>query len=260
MIRKLLESLHFSGAILALVTVLLVLSMDVHFEHNLEYSFFIFFSILAIYGIHRLIKFYLNNLNAKHYYWIRSVKNVYIIFTFISFIIALYLFFEFWYFDKNDLLIYSALILTCLYIIPYNRFSIRQIPRFKAIVISLVWSILIYYWPMISMANVLLFFAYFFYYLHLSIVSDIKDLKIDPFRLKTTPMEWGVLKTYIFSFLFLTVSFVLFLMHLKSSITIGFFLIHVILLLFLHFSKKGLHRFYDYSMFVLALHNFLLWE
>ncbi len=260
MIKKLFENLHFSGTILAFVTVCLVLSMNNCFEKNTSYSFFIFFSILAIYGIHRLLKYFKNNLNSNHYNWIQGKEKIYLIFTGISFFISILSFVYVCQYRNNDSLVYLAIVLTCLYIVPQKKISLRFIPRFKAIVISVVWTLLIYYWPFIENPNSLFFLAYFFYYLHLSIISDIKDVKIDPLRLKTIPMEWGFKRTYVLSAVFLLISSMLFFQETKSIYTVGFFSIQLLTLGIIYISKKNLYRFYDYSMILLAVYNFLLWE
>lgn len=254
MLKQFFLILHFSSVFLAALTFLFVKTL-VHNSSLSAYPYFLFFAVLGIYGAHRIFKFHFDKLLSAQ---MDCLQRYYILFTMVcvfSLFTSLYFLFQLVAFSDVILFILVLTLLTGLYIFPKPTFSLRRIPRIKAFLVAMVWTFLVYYIPIGYESNIGMFTAYFCFFLHLSIVSDIKDLDIDSSTLRTMPMEYGIRGSYAFSLLLVSCFYGVLWCFSFHPMVLCCYAGQLLFLYVFYKQKKENSQFYDYSIgFLIVLH------
>ena len=224
----------------------------------MDYSLFLFFAIIGLYGAHRLIKYRLNKLLPNQEVWMSRYHNPLFILTLLAISLASYFLTKI---SWNEVLIPLLLIsfsLATLYIFPLKAFSLRSIPRLKAFVVASAWTILVYFIPNMNNTTTLLILGYFCYFLHLAIIADIKDVAIDSKSLKTFPLEFGIPSSFGISIVLSLVFYGSLFYEFLLWETLIFMLLQLAMIYVVFLQKDEFSQYYDYSLVLLILFNFFL--
>lgn len=164
-----------------------------------SYFFFVFLTILGVYGLHRLYKFKQNKLIGERRSWVKKNFTLLFVTTTLSLIAAtiiLYFFASDFLFSAKDTdikLSFGLILLFCIlvsawYVIPFFKKSLRQIPFLKASTVALVWTCILIGLPAHASTGkvpVLLLLHYFIFFYALTIPFNIRDVVEDEKEAKT---------------------------------------------------------------------------
>ena len=166
-------------------------------------------------------------------------------------VIDKYILFLFFLFKvPKSVLIVSFLlgVLTLFYVVPFiNKKNLRSFYGLKIFIVAMVWAGVTVIIPWYSFEDivttdlVLSFIQRFLWVLVLIIPFEIRDLKYDNPSLGTLPQQLGIKKTKFFGILFLVLVIILqgFKDEITASFTIILFLMMLITVAFMLFSKKN---------------------
>lgn len=176
------------------------------FKFDLPYVLIAFFATLFAYNFQRLIKSRANNPSpSERHIWIdenqRTIQVITLLSGFVGGAIALnYL--------SGALLLGSIPFVIIVLMYAGNKwlkYSLRHIPYLKIVAISMVWSVVVYLFPMVHESGTfytldLVFFTnVFLFTFALCLPFDIRDLKSDKGKVKTIPAAVGVMPTKLLS-------------------------------------------------------------
>lgn len=211
--NRIIEFLLKSNFSLALNAALLTISFAQDIQHSFYWGLLVYFSVFALYGTHRLIKCKFGQLDNEWGSWYNENKYILFPLVIIHALGASYLLL-FWFHIKWNSSLILVILLTSWYLIPYSKATIRRIPFIKAFIVAFVWTYILIIFPhqlSVSYPSELSFsVGFFFYFLHLAILSDIKDTHLDPLEWKTFPSVLGINRSKIVSILFAIVAFMFF--------------------------------------------------
>lgn len=162
---------------------------------------FVFFSTVLSYNFIRL--FQIDKINSMMAIWIRANKKPLIVLNALSLIGSLYYISAFEYDEIIALL--PFILATILYVFPFNKGSagLRNVPGLKLFLISMTWTGLTLYLPLVSAGIPLTQDLYpyviqrFLFVLAIAIPFDIRDVQFDIAGLNTLPQVLGVNKSKI---------------------------------------------------------------
>lgn len=174
------SSLHISiCAFLLTIESYLVLGLEI----NWNYSLFVGLSTMAVYSAHRLVG--MSKVKAfsdqGRYRVIKKFRHHILVYFFISFLAATFLFFTIDFRQMMMLVIPS--LLTAAYVLPiFNSKRLRDFPFIKIFLIALVWS-----WISLAMVSkelfssltMILFVERVIFFLAITIPFDIRDVVVD---------------------------------------------------------------------------------
>lgn len=141
-------------------------------------------------------------------------------------------------------LIAIAILLTGFYSLPFDRLSLRSIPRIKIYIVGCCWTIVTHLFPIVAsdvavdVQVLLLAIQRFVLVVLLLLVFDIVDMFQDNQKLKTVPHQLGVYRTKLVAVVLVIVSLILLIAvnnNLYKTLING--LMSVVLLLFIVFSS-----------------------
>lgn len=245
----------------ALSAALLSMALTPNFFNQIHWGIFIFSSVYSIYGAHRLIKWKYNQLNSDWKKWHEEHHLVLIPILISQMLLAA----SCWYFFVPITLNITVVIIgtiTLMYVLPQPFLTLRSIPFIKAFIVALVWTFVLVILPAQIIkdfpSDILFKLAFFFYFLHLAILSDIKDRNIDPASWKTFPTSFGVNKAIFSSFISVVIAFSLFVI---SSIDIIGVLTGVLYLFSWYLlERKSWVNEHSYDSFLWILAVFLIFR
>ncbi len=218
MLKKAALFLLNSYLFLAISATVFVFGVNKNYSENLKYSLGVFFAVLGIYNLHRLIKLKQGKLQYEISIWAENnllflwVSSAFGLIVSVVFFVPLFL---------NKLSIIALFAILLVIAIAYVLIKIREIPLIKAVIVAFSWMMVATVIPDFSHHSFQISSCFsFFLFLGLTILADIKDLDFDAKSLKTTPQIIGINAAFSLSFL-LVLSFV-FLQ--KKGINASFFL------------------------------------
>lgn len=245
------SSIHVALAVVSLAWITLI-EFDMNVDENV--LFFIFFASIIGYNF---IKYF--GVAKLHYrsltYWLKYI----LVFSFFCAILTCYFAFQLSY---NSLLYVIGFgIITLLYAIPYfpkkmflgMTHSLRSISGLKIYVISLVWSGVTVFLPLVNNdyiigTDVIITGTQrFIYIIVLMLPFEIRDLRYDSLKLSTIPQKIGVKQTKVLGVLLLIVFFFLEFFKDETDITwlVALMLIVVLTLFLLVYSKIEQGKYYS---------------
>lgn len=190
---------------LAISATVFVFGVNKNYSENLNYSLGVFFAVLGIYNLHRLIKMKQGKLQYEMSIWAENnllflwVSSVFGIVVSVVFFVPLFL-------EKLSIITLFAILLVIA--IAYVLLKIREIPLIKAVIVAFSWMMVSTVIPDFSHHSFQISSCFsFFLFLGLTILADIKDLNFDAKSLKTIPQIIGINAAFSLSFL-LVLSFV----------------------------------------------------
>jgi hypothetical protein len=222
---------------------------------------FIFFSTITGYNFVKyfgIAKFHHRSLATR----LKAIQ----IFSLFSFLIVCYYLFKLN--AKTLFCIVGFALITFFYAMPFlpkrlfvdNQHNLRSISGLKVYLIALVWSGVTVFIPLINNEHIInsdvliTGFQRFLFIIVLMLPFEIRDLQYDSLKLATIPQRIGMKRTKIMGIVLL-VSFLL-LEFFKTELSIKYlavlFLISLVTMLFVIFSKKNQGTFYS-SFFVEGL-------
>ena len=230
---KLINTFIFSNIFLSVGAVLLTVSAQVQLGMKPQwqpYLLLIFFATLIEYNRDLVTQILTKkvSLNIEKQHWIRKNKKFIIFVLTVSVVLFLYALFS----TKAEVLIafLPLAILTFFYSFPVsgkrNYFlRLREVPYLKIFLIAFVWSATTTLLPVIEADAkimetqvILLFVERFFFVFAIAIPFDIRDMQSDSDAgIKTIPMLINRNKALLFSYLSLTVSFLISLFHYRMQ-------------------------------------------
>ena len=190
---------------LAISATVFVFGVNKNYSENLNYSLGVFFAVLGIYNLHRLIKLKQGKLQYEMAIWAENnllflwISSAFGVVVSIVFFVPLFL-------DKLSIIALFAILLVIA--IAYVLLKIREIPLIKAVIVAFSWMTVSTVIPDFSHHSFQISSCFsLFLFLGLTILADIKDLNFDAKRLKTIPQIIGINAAFSLSFL-LVLSFV----------------------------------------------------
>lgn len=165
-------------------------------DNWLFYGGFVMFSTLFVYNGQRLLKID-KAMPTPWLVWVsNNRKSIYVLIA-LSGAASIYFLSEISTTIKAaNIALWSAMLISVLYVTKLSKMSLRSIPYLKIHLIAISWSIVIILFPALNEAwngqLLLLFLAHYFYVLGVTIPFDIRDLKFDSKSTKTIPQVVGI--------------------------------------------------------------------
>lgn len=209
---KVLKAIIYGNAYIALAAALITLGWADRFKvASWQIFVCVFFATLCIYNLQRLLR--INQIKegiSERHSWILKNKHGLFWLTIISGVLAVKLYF-YYYFSLTSLLLLSlAGVIGILYALRWKASypTFREIPFLKIYFIAFTWTIVNLIWPIaisdysIS-ANLDLVIIHFMIIVAITIPFDIRDLPYDHQKQRTLPQLLGIKKAQHLSFLLL---------------------------------------------------------
>jgi 4-hydroxybenzoate polyprenyltransferase len=263
------QALLYSHIFLALcavgMTAETIMAFELYDEKNTAYLFFIFFSTIITYNIKGISS--LKEPHSEKLQWAVRNKKALLVFFVSSILLSTCLFI---YINTKPLYYLIPLgLLSIAYSIPIGtgnyKISIRKIPYAKTILVAMVWTLVIAYFPFV-IANASFSWQWlvseFMFLFSLAILFDIKDMKTDALNsISTFPLTIGVRKTILLSFLFLLggISFLFYSNTAHASLIAEIIISFVAIIFIIDLSKKSTEeKYYMFWIDGLMIGRFLL--
>ena len=198
---------------------------------NFYYLILVFFATLFAYNFQYISKQTLNKDRQKQSSWISSNLSLIKIVTIVSFFVCVFL--SLFIFTIQVLLVSLPVFLLVLFYKKgtLNKFSLRNIPLVKIIIIAFCWMCSCSILPgLISneLFSIEMSFYIFSYIIAITLPFDIRDYHFDYKSIITLPHLFGLRATYFLSILIL---FLLLIMNQNNNSLLLFFSISLILIL-----------------------------
>ena len=252
---RIISHLFKSNILLALSSAVLVLSLRKNPWECIHLGIFIYSVVFFVYGIHRILKWRIKQLSDEWVLWYAKALPIMIPLLIIHLLVAIYIWIS--EFERIvDPYLIIIVILTMGYMLPNHKFSLRSIPKAKAFIIAAVWTYVIAIFPSQLLLDYpsepYFFLGFFCYFLHLAILSDIKDVAIDPPRWETFPVFQGVTISKRLSFVLalLAITFFSLCEEIESGFIVGVLYLFGWMLFELVSKKKPI--IYDHLLWVLG--------
>ena len=160
------------------------------------YALFTGFSTMTVYNGQRLFKSEIRNKTAWLFWVERNKKSLWYIVLSLGFF-SFFLFFLLFSFElKAGLVFFASIFVSVFYVVKLGKKSLREIPVIKIHLIAIIWVLIILVFPLINEGSIFKCFYYalphYLYILGVTIPFDIRDLKHDSKKQKTTPQLLGV--------------------------------------------------------------------
>lgn len=254
--NKIIEFVVKSNISLAVCAALISMSFAPYSITTFLWGALVYFLVFTLYTSHRLIKWNFGKLDKEWQVWYSVTRPVLIPLVIVHLLGACYLLF-FWLQVKWSSTLISALLLTLWYLLPNSLLTLRRIPFLKAFIVALVWTyvlILLPHQQLVKYPSELFWrLGFFFYFLHLAILSDIKDINLDPIEWKTIPSVLGIRKAKWVSLVFALLAFSFFVLSplTQNSLWIG--VLYLSSWYFLERISLAASNSYDKLLFVLTI-------
>ncbi|AUC83397.1 hypothetical protein [Lacinutrix sp. Bg11-31] len=245
------SSIHVALAVYALGWITLI-EFDVSYDENILY--FIFFATITGYNF---VKYF--GIAKFHHRSLTDALKMIQVFSFVCFILLCYFAMQLQL--KTSISIGVFGLITFLYAIPFlpkkfylnNQQNLRDVSGLKVYVISLVWTGVVVFLPLINNdfginADVYITaFQRFVFVFVLMLPFEIRDLEFDNLKLATIPQKIGVKYTKIMGIFLLLLLFVaeFFKDELSSESLTKTLIIVLITLCFVVFANKKRNRYYS---------------
>ncbi len=208
--NRIIEFLDKSNISLAVCAALISISFAPYSKTTFLWGALVYFLVLTLYTSHRLIKWNFGQLDNEWQDWYSATRRVLIILVIVHLLGACYML-VFWLQVKWNSTLIIILLLTFWYLIPNSLLTLRRIPFLKAIIVALVWTYVLILFPHQQLekypSESYWRLGFFFYFLHLAILSDIKDIGLDPIDWKTIPSVLGISRSKWVSLIFALLAF-----------------------------------------------------
>ncbi len=252
--NKIIEFLVKSNIFLAVWASLISMSFAPYAKTTFLWGALVYLLVFTLYTTHRLIKWNFVQLDNEWQDWYSATRRVLIPLVIVHFLGTCYMLF-FWLQVKWSSTLIIILLLTLWYLIPNSLLSLRRIPFLKAIIVALVWTYVLILLPHQQLEKYpsewFWRLGFFFYFLHLAILSDIKDINLDPIEWKTIPSVLGIRTAKWVSLVFALLAFSFFVL---SPLTQNSFWIGVLYLSSWYFlERKSVAESNSYDKLLLVL-------
>lgn len=200
------------------------------YENYLNYSLSIFFSTALIYSLARIK---IIDFTSLLFHFIFSILSIYFLLksqlTWMSFVILM-----------------CSFILSLLYISPFKKLNIRNIPSTKSFLVSFIWIIVVTVLPSLESKKFssYLIFSLFCLILANILIFDLKERRKDSRQLKTIPQLFGIKKSIllnysllVFSFLFISIS------NLNLKLIVLLEVLYLLNMVYIFFYIKHIQKF-----------------
>lgn len=259
--NRIIEFLVKSNISLAVCAAIISMSFAPYANSTFLWGALVYFSVFTLYTTHRLIKWNFGQLDQEWQVWYSARSRVLFPLVIIHFLGACYMLF-FWLQVKWSSALILILLLTFWYLIPNSILTLRRIPFLKAFIVALVWTYVLLLFPHQQLekypSESYWRLGFFFYFLHLAILSDIKDIRLDPIDWKTIPSVLGISRAKWVSLVFALGSFIFFVLSplCQNSLWIG--VLYFSTWYFLESKSATPNISYDKLLWVLTLLFFMI--
>jgi len=245
------SSLHISlCAALICIESYLILGIEIQWY----YALYIGLSTMAVYSAHRLVGMSMVSAFSKQgrYRVIKKYRHHILVYFCLSFILAVFFFFELDF--RQMVMIVIPAILTTAYVLPlFNSKRLRDFPFIKIFLIAIVWT-----WLTLGMISTELFtplcaillIERVLFFLAITIPFDIRDVIVDEsISVKTLIHKLGIKKSKLLALAlviicFCLISYLFFTGLINQSYFYGLSICYVYVAVLIYFSKQGRGDFF----------------